>query len=155
MLSVCFALVMVMFTCCENVSFGSGVIPRIFGCFVVGSVCLFNLSDRVMPYSVGSGVKSVVVFLSVHTTITSQYLSSRKNNKVTNTTPYDIHLSEQTLPRHMCTKLAQLRANIQCTLILTRHNPHYACHTYTTLITSLTIVKYQHNTTSLVCRKSL
>ena len=47
----------------------------------------------------------------IHTTITSQYLSSRKNNKVTNTTPYDIHSSEQTLPRHISTKLAQLRAN--------------------------------------------
>ena len=34
----------------------------------------------------------------IHTTMTSQYLSSRKNNKVTNTTSYDIHLSEQTLP---------------------------------------------------------
>ena len=30
-------------------------------------------------------------FKHIHTTITSQYLSSRKNNKVTNTTPYDIH----------------------------------------------------------------
>ena len=38
-------------------------------------------------------------------------LSYRKNNKVTNTTPYDIHLSEQTLPRHMRTKLAEVRAN--------------------------------------------
>ena len=57
----------------------------------------------------------------IHTTITSQYLSSRKNNKftlssrknnkVTNTTPYDINLSEQILPRDMHTKLAQLRAN--------------------------------------------
>ena len=47
----------------------------------------------------------------IHTTIISQYLSSRKNNKVTNIIPYDIDLSEQTLPRHMCTKLAQLRAN--------------------------------------------
>ena len=43
--------------------------------------------------------------------MTSQYLSSRKNNKVINTTPYDIHSSEQTLPFHMCTKLAQVRAN--------------------------------------------
>ena len=43
----------------------------------------------------------------IYTTITSQYLSSRKNNKVTNTTPYDIYSSEQTLPHHMCTKLAQ------------------------------------------------
>ena len=32
---------------CENVSFGSTVIPRIFGCFVVGNVWLFNLSDRI------------------------------------------------------------------------------------------------------------
>ena len=46
----------------------------------------------------------------IHTT-TSQYFSSRKNNKVTNTTPYDIHLSKQTLPYHMRTKLVQLRAN--------------------------------------------
>ena len=47
----------------------------------------------------------------IHTTITSQYLNSRKNNKITNTTPYDIHLSEQILPRHMRAKLPQLRAN--------------------------------------------
>ena len=38
MLSICFALVMVMFIRFENVSFGSRVIPRMFGCFVVGSV---------------------------------------------------------------------------------------------------------------------
>ena len=63
MLSVCFALVMVTFICCENVSFGSRVIPRIFGCFV-GNVWLFNLSDRVGLYSAGSGVKIVVVILS-------------------------------------------------------------------------------------------
>ena len=47
----------------------------------------------------------------VHTTITSQYLSFRKNNKVSITTPHDIHLSKQALPRYMRTKLAQLRAN--------------------------------------------
>ena len=47
----------------------------------------------------------------IHTTITSQYLSSRKSNKVTYTRPYDIHSSEQTLLCHMRTKLAQLRAN--------------------------------------------
>ena len=47
----------------------------------------------------------------IHTTITSQYLSSRKNNKVTNARPYDIHSSEKTLPCYIFTKLAQLRAN--------------------------------------------
>ena len=38
MLSVCFDLTTVRFMYCENVSFGSKVIPRVFGCFVVGSV---------------------------------------------------------------------------------------------------------------------
>ena len=47
----------------------------------------------------------------IHITIISQYLSSRKNNKVTNITPYDIYSSGQTLPHHMRTKLTQLRAN--------------------------------------------
>ena len=65
MLNVCFVLVVMTFICCENVSFGSRVIPRNLRCFVVGNVWLFNLSDRVVPYSAGSGVKSVVVVLSV------------------------------------------------------------------------------------------
>ena len=37
----------------------------------------------------------------IHPVITSQYFSSRKNNQITTTTPYDIHLSEQALPCHM------------------------------------------------------
>ena len=59
MLSVCFALVMMTFISCENVCFGSRLIPKIFGYFVVGNVWLFNLSDRVVLYSAGSGVKIV------------------------------------------------------------------------------------------------
>ena len=44
--------------------------------------------------------------------ITLQYLSSRKTTiKSLTPYPYDIHSSEQTLPCHMHTKLAQLRAN--------------------------------------------
>ena len=38
MLSICFALMTVRFMYCENVSFGSKIISRVFGCFVVGSV---------------------------------------------------------------------------------------------------------------------
>ena len=49
-LSICLALLLVMLICCENVSFGSRVIPRILGFFVIGSVWLFNLSDRLAPY---------------------------------------------------------------------------------------------------------
>ena len=42
---------------------------------------------------------------------TLQYLSTRKNNKITNTTSHNIYSSEQTLPCYMHTKLAQLRAS--------------------------------------------
>ena len=38
MLSVCFNLMTVRFMYFENVDFGSKVIPRVFECFVVGSV---------------------------------------------------------------------------------------------------------------------
>ena len=41
----------------------SRVVPKFFWYFVVGSVSLFNLSDRVVSYSAGSGVKNVVVVL--------------------------------------------------------------------------------------------
>ena len=94
----------------------------------------------------------------IHTTITSQYLSSRKNNKVTNTTPYDIHLSEQTLPRHMRIKLAQLRANKLPLLQSYLHtiNPDtYTQQCPLCLSHTTTPVKYQHNITSLLCGKSL
>ena len=92
----------------------------------------------------------------IHTTITSQYLSCRKNNKAINTTSYDIHSSEQTLPRHMRAKLAQLRANKspllqsylhtvntpQCPLCLSR--THDSNHLF-----NCSQVPTQHNITSL------
>ena len=43
--------------CCENVSFESRVIPRVFGVFLW--VTFDCLSEKVMPYSAGSGVKIV------------------------------------------------------------------------------------------------
>ena len=65
MLSVCFALVMATFICCGNVSFGSRVTPRIFRCFVVGIVWLFNLSDRVVLCSDEPGVKGGGSFVCI------------------------------------------------------------------------------------------
>ena len=38
MSSVCFALMTVRFMYCKNVTFGSKIIRRVFGCFVVGGV---------------------------------------------------------------------------------------------------------------------
>ena len=94
----------------------------------------------------------------IYTTITSQYLSSTKN-KVTNTTPYDIHSSKQTLPHHMCTKLAQLRANkslLQSYLHTVNPDaympqcPLYLTHTHhTNHLFNCSQVPTQHNTTSL------
>ena len=61
MFSVGFALLMVFCVCFEKVSLGSSVSLRIFGSFTVGSVVLSICSVRVVLYSAGSGVKSVVV----------------------------------------------------------------------------------------------
>ena len=58
----------------------------------------------------------------IQTTITSQYLSSRKNNKVTYTTPYDIHLSEQILPLLIRGKLPHLES--------TNHHSQKVSHIY-------------------------
>ena len=102
----------------------------------------------------------------IHTTITSKYLSSQKNNKIANTTPYDINLSEQTLPCHMHTKLAQLRANKSPLLQSDQHtvNPenympqYHLCLSHTHDINHLfncNQVSTQHNTTPIVCGKSL
>ena len=96
----------------------------------------------------------------IHITITSQYLSSRKNNNVTNTTPYDIHSSEQTLPHHMHTKLPQLRANklpLLQSYLYTMNPETYTpqcllclSHTHdTNHLFNSNQVTTQHNTTSL------
>ena len=61
MFIVCLARVSVLLMCCEYVSFVSSVRPKIFGCLTVGSCVLFMCSVRVVEYSAGSGVKSVVV----------------------------------------------------------------------------------------------
>ena len=44
--------------------------------------------------------------------VSSSTLHRSTKNNVTNTTPYDIHSSEQKLPCHMRTKLAQLSQQI-------------------------------------------
>lgn len=56
-----FSVVFVM--CLEKFSFGSKVSPSILGSFVVGSSELSMCMERVVLYSAGSGVKSVVVVL--------------------------------------------------------------------------------------------
>ena len=61
-LSICFASMMVRFMYCENISLGSKVISKVFGCFAVDNVWLNKLSDKVVPYSAGSGTKSVTLY---------------------------------------------------------------------------------------------
>ena len=95
-----------------------------------------------------------------HITTSSQYLSSRKNSKVTSTTPNDVHSSKQTLPRHMRTKLAKLRGNksplLQSSLHTVNPNtympqcPLCFSHTHdTNYLFNCSQVPTQRNTTSL------
>ena len=93
----------------------------------------------------------------IHTTSTPQYLSSRKNNKVTNTTPYNIHLSKQTLQSYMCTKLAQLRANKSPLLQSYLHtvNPETFMPQYPLCFSHTHDTNHLFNTRSLVGGKSL
>ena len=46
-----------------NVSLGSKVMPRTFGCIAMGSAVLFILWSRLLLYSAGSGVNRVQVVL--------------------------------------------------------------------------------------------
>ena len=47
-----------------DVSFGSKVRPRTFGCVAMGSAVLCIFRSRVLGYSAGSGVNRVQVVLS-------------------------------------------------------------------------------------------
>ena len=47
-----------------DVSFGSKVRPRTFGCVAMGSALLFIVRYRLLVYSAGSGVNRVQVVLS-------------------------------------------------------------------------------------------
>ena len=71
------------------------------------------------------------------TIVTLQYCNSRRNNQVFNTTSYDIHSSEQTLPRHMRTTLAQLRAN---------KSPLHTKNSYTYILQCLLCLTQDHAT---------
>ena len=79
------ALVLVCLTCSAYVSFGSNVRPSILGCLFVSSVMLFICSCKLVEYSAGSDVKSVVcvlfalsisLFCSVQCTISFRYVCS-------------------------------------------------------------------------------
>ena len=47
----------------------------------------------------------------IHTTIVSQHLAARDNNKILRTHPPQVSSTEENLPRHTCRTLAQLRTN--------------------------------------------
>ena len=53
-----------LWMCVLNVSFGSKVRPRIFGCVTMGSALLFIVRSRLIVYSAGSGENRVHVVLS-------------------------------------------------------------------------------------------
>ena len=52
-----------LWMCVLYVSFGSKVIPRIFGCVSMGSALFCIFRSRLLVYAVGSGVNGVQFFL--------------------------------------------------------------------------------------------
>ena len=98
----------------------------------------------------------------IHTIITSNTFVTERITKLLKSHSTDIHSSKQTLPRHMRTKLAQLRANKSPLLqscLNTMNSDTYIpqcplCLTHTIGANYLFNCKYQHNTTPLVCRKT-
>ena len=67
-----------LWMCVLDVSFGSKVRPRTFGCVAMGSALLFIVRSRLLVYSAGSGVNRVQVVLSGfshhHHVVSSSYL---------------------------------------------------------------------------------
>ena len=98
----------------------------------------------------------------IHTIITSQYLSSRKNNRVTNTTP--MPLIHQNKHYHVCVQnwhSSEPTSQQSCKVTYTQyldtfakmsnmHNTHSHTYTHTHTRTSLTVAKHQHSTALLV-----
>ena len=101
----------------------------------------------------------------IHTTITSQYLICRKNNKITNTTPYDIPFIRTnittsyayktgTTPSQRITTLQSYFHTVN-TDTYTRQCPLCLSHTHDiNYLFNCKQVPKQHNTTSL-CKKPL
>ena len=74
----------------------------------------------------------------IHTTIVSQHLAARDNNKILRTHPPQVSSTEENLPRHTRCTLAQLRTNTSPFLLSYLHKidastPHHHSATFVAL----------------------
>ena len=87
----------------------------------------------------------------IHTTIISQHLAARDNNKILRTHPPQVSSTEEDLPRHTRRTLAQLRSNksLSSYHIYTKSTPQHT-HLYFFLLVALTNIS--HNISSVAHR---
>ena len=90
---------------------------------------------------------------NIHTTIVSQHLAARDNNKILRTHPPQVSSTEENLPRHTRRTLAQLRRN-KCPFLLsyiyTKSTPQHTHHHSAAPFVALTNIP--HNISSVAQR---
>ena len=87
----------------------------------------------------------------IHTTIVSQHLAARDNNKILRTHPPQVSSTEENLPRHTRRTLAQLRTNKSPFLLSYLHKID-ASTPITTLPPFVALTNIPHNISSVAHR---
>ena len=102
------------------------------------------------PWTVTSDIKAIMC--NIHTSIVSQHLAARDNNKILRTHPPQVSSTEENLPRHTRRPLAQLRINKPPFLLSYLHkNPRFNTP-ITTLPPFVAFTNILHNISSVAHR---
>ena len=87
----------------------------------------------------------------IHTSIVSQHLAARDNNKILRTHPQQVSSTEENLPRHTHRTLVQLRTNKSPFLLsINTKLTHQHTHHHSVLFVAFTNI--QHNISSVAHR---
>ena len=87
----------------------------------------------------------------IHTSIVSQHLAARNNNKILRTHPPQVSSTEENLPRHTCRTLAQLRTN-KSPFLLSYHTKSTSQHTHHHSAPFVALTNMPHNIASVAHR---
>ena len=88
----------------------------------------------------------------IHTTIVSQHLAARDNNKILRTHPPQVSSTEENLPRHTRRTLAQLRTNKSPFLLSYLHKIDASTHPSPLLAPFVALTNIPHNISSVAHR---
>ena len=87
----------------------------------------------------------------IHTSIVSQHLAARDNNKILRTHPPQVSSTEENLPRYTCRTLAQLRTNKSLFLLSYLHKIDASTHP-SPLCPFVALTNIPHNISSVAHR---